>query len=146
MIFQTAELLPDVEELIKQDSLGAKSVSLVGAAKYQDLANWYSSADFIISGSHYEGSGTAVCEAMSCGCVPVVTDIASFRMMTGNGQCGLLYEPGNVQDLISALKQTLILEMHEEREKTLTQFREKLSFGAIADRIQRVAIALHAKG
>ncbi|HMI79394.1 MAG TPA: glycosyltransferase family 4 protein [Ferruginibacter sp.] len=138
MIYQTEELLPEVSNLIEQDGKAMQSISLVGKIPHQQLQAWYSSADFIISGSHYEGGGISVCEAMSCGCVPVVTDIISFRKMTGPGKCGLLYEPGNDAALLKALSQTRELDLEEERRKTLQQFNEELSFEAIAKKINRV--------
>jgi glycosyltransferase involved in cell wall biosynthesis len=106
------------------------------------LQYWYNSADIILSGSHYEGSGTAVCEAMSCGCMPVVTDILSFRMITDNGRCGLLYEPGNETSLLLALKLTLEIDLQKKQELSLQYFRETLSFEAIAGKIQEIAESL----
>ena len=105
---------------------------------------WYSSADFIISASHYEGSGVAVCEAMSCGCIPILTNIQSFRKMTGPGpqgsvsKCGLLYEPGDDEGLLKILLQTDTLNMEEERNKVLQQFNTELSFEAIAKKINAI--------
>ena len=103
---------------------------------------WFNSADFIISGSHYEGSGTAICEAMSCGCVPVVTDIFSFRAITANGECGLLYKPGDENALLAALIQTPQMDVQEKRNKALAHFKNNLSFEAIAGKIQEVAASL----
>ncbi len=53
---------------------------------------YYNSADYFVLGSHYEGSGFSLVEAMSCGVIPIVTDIPSFRMMTNNGKIGTLME------------------------------------------------------
>ena len=138
MIYHTEELLHEVNELIRQDEKAMQAISLVGKIPHLQLQSWYSSADFIISGSHYEGGGIAVCEAMSCGCVPVVTDIISFRKMTGPGKCGLLYEPGNEKALLKILLQTVELDIEEEKRKTLQQFKEELSFEAIAKKINKV--------
>ncbi|MEO6539625.1 MAG: glycosyltransferase family 4 protein [Ferruginibacter sp.] len=138
MIYHTEELLHEVSELIKQDERTIQAISLIGKIPHQQLQDWYCSADFIISGSHYEGGGIAVCEAMSCGCVPVVTDIISFRKMTGPGKCGLLFEPGNEKALLKTLLQTVELDMEEARRKTLEQFKEELSFEAIAKKINKV--------
>ncbi|MDP9047553.1 MAG: glycosyltransferase, partial [Bacteroidota bacterium] len=96
----------------------------------------------ILSGSHYEGSGTAVCEAMSCGCIPIVTDIPSFRAITDNGNCGILYEPGNQQELLSALFQTQTINKSAKRTNTLAYFEQKLSFEAIASQIHNIAATL----
>jgi glycosyltransferase involved in cell wall biosynthesis len=141
MIYHTAELLPRIRETIK-NSPNKNAVVLVGEIDHDDLLNWYNGADFIVSGSHYEGSGTAVCEAMSCGCIPIVTDIFSFRMMTDNGKCGLLHQPGNELALLSALMQTQTLDKIAMRNRSLSYFNENLSFQAIAARIHDIASAL----
>ena len=48
------------------------------------MPNYYGAADVFVSGSHSEGSGYALIEAMSAGVVPVVTDIPSFRAIAGD--------------------------------------------------------------
>jgi glycosyltransferase involved in cell wall biosynthesis len=138
MIYHTDELLPEIKALLKNEP-NATSIILIGSVPNDDLLYWFNSADFIVSGSHYEGSGTSICEAMSCGCVPVVTDIFSFRMITDNGACGILFEPGNEGAFLSALKQTQQLDMPAQREKALAYFNANLSFNAIAKKIQDIA-------
>lgn len=138
MIYQTEELLQEIRDLIRQNDNAISSIRLVGKISHEQLQAWYSSADFILSGSHYEGSGIAVCEAMSCGCIPVVTDIISFRRMTGPEKCGFLYEPGNDKELLETLLQTNKLDIERERDKVLKQFRDELSFEAIAKKINKV--------
>jgi glycosyltransferase involved in cell wall biosynthesis len=142
MIYHTMELLNEIERLLDTEEGSRQTVILVGMQDHARLGAWYSSADFIISGSWYEGSGAAVCEAMSCGCIPIVTDILSFRMMTGEGRCGLLYPPGDGQALLSALLTTAGMDLFEERRKVLEQFRSTLSFDAIAGKIQEIAASL----
>ncbi len=137
MIFHEDDLLSEILHCIKKEDAGA-FIHLVGKIPHEQLGNWYNSADFILSGSHYEGSGVAVCEAMSCGCIPVLTNIMSFRRMTGPGKCGFLYEPGNAEQLLSLLVQTIHLDWEKERTKTLQQFKEELSFEAIARKIEAV--------
>jgi glycosyltransferase involved in cell wall biosynthesis len=143
MIYQSEELLQEVINLVREDTKTADAIKFVGKVVHEQLQNWYNSVDFIISGSHYEGSGVAVCEAMSCGCIPVVTNIASFRKMTGPGKCGLLYKPGSHKDLLAVLLQTIELNFEKEREKTLEQFENELSFKAIARKINGVVTSLY---
>lgn len=144
MIYHTEQLLNEVSNLINSDSQAARSIKMVGKIPHRQLQTWFNAADFIISGSHHEGSGIAVCEAMSCGCIPVITDIISFRKMTGpgpqgpEGKCGLLYRPGDDKDLLSALLKTTKMDMEKERNKTLQQFKQELSFEAIAKKIEQV--------
>jgi glycosyltransferase involved in cell wall biosynthesis len=141
MIYHTDELIDEIKELLGKNG-AANKVILIGKVAHNELLYWFNSADFFLSGSHYEGSGTAVCEAMSCGCIPVVTDIFSFRMITDNGNCGILYEAGNQDALLSALIQTQQININEKRERSLAFFKSTLSFQAIAQRIQKIAEAL----
>ncbi|HTK19072.1 MAG TPA: glycosyltransferase family 4 protein, partial [Mucilaginibacter sp.] len=141
MIYHTEELLNEVKALINNSSQ-KKAVKLIGRVPHHDLQYWFGSADIILSGSHYEGSGTAVCEAMSCGCMPIVTDIDSFRMITDNGRCGLLYEPGNSKALLEAFQQLDKIDIAEKQKASLEYFKFNLSFEAIAKRIQEVVESL----
>ena len=136
MIYQSDELLA---ELIKVSGNAVpNSIHLIGIVDHEELQLWYNSVDFIISSSHYEGSGVAVCEAMSCGCIPILTNIISFRKMTGNGKCGLLYSAGNEKDLLANLLTAMRLNREDERVKVLEQYKNELSFEAIADKINRL--------
>ena len=142
MIYQEEGLLKEIEALIQKDSNAGEAIKLIGKVPHQQLQDWYNAADFILSGSHHEGSGIAVCEAMSCGCIPIVTDIISFRKMTGPGKCGLLYEAGNDAALLKTLMQVVELNIEEEQKKALAQFKSELSFEAIAGKIERVIAAI----
>jgi glycosyltransferase involved in cell wall biosynthesis len=141
MIYHTEELLQDVKDLLTRFDPN-KTVTLIGKLPHPDLQYWYSSADIILSGSYYEGSGTAICEAMSCGCMPVVTDIPSFRMITDNGQCGLLYRPGDEEELLTTLKKIPHMNIAEKQWLSMDYFKSNLSFEAIAQRIQAIAESL----
>jgi glycosyltransferase involved in cell wall biosynthesis len=134
MIYHTTELLNKISELISNED-HKDSIVLIGQVLHKEMLYWYNSADFIIAGSHYEGSGVAVCEAMSCGCIPVLTNILSFKKITGNGRCGILFEKGNIASLLSALIKTKEMNTTEERNKVLEQFNTELSFTAIARQI-----------
>lgn len=140
MIYQTDDLLPEIRQLISEKN-GAQ-VILAGRVPHEDLQDWYSSADYFISGSQYEGSGTAVCEAMSCGCVPILTNIESFRAMTNRGQCGWLYEKENEEALLDTLMKSIREDYATQSSKTLLQYHQELSFEAIARKIQFVADSL----
>jgi len=134
--------LDEVRNLIQTSESAKKAIRLIGKVPHELLQEWYSSADYIISGSHYEGGGIGICEAMSCGCIPIVTDISSFRGMTGSGKCGLLYEPGNEGALLAALLQTPDLDIEKERSGVIEQFNRELSFWAIGSKINKIIEAL----
>lgn len=138
MIYHTKELLEAVSGVLNSH-VNKHAVVLVGQLPHEDLLYWFNSADFVISGSFYEGGGTAVCEAMSCGCIPIVTDIFTFRMLTDQGKCAILYEAGNERALIGALMQSTEADPEEKKRLCLEYYRSDLSFEAIAAKIHQIA-------
>ena len=137
MIYQEDTLLPAINNLFEQFPSGKSNICMVGKLEHEELGKWYNLADYIISSSHYEGSGIAVCEAMSCGCIPIVTNIPSFKMMTGRGKCGRLFTPGNEEELYNNLAASLHDNRGYESQLVLEQFNKELSFEAIANTIER---------
>lgn len=134
VIYQSTELLNEVKQLAAPHP----NISLVGQVPNDDLLYWYNSVHYVIASSFYEGSGIAVCEAMSCGCIPILTNIPSFRMMTDLGKVGVLYEPGDEKGLVGALHKALTLNKAKEKENVLRQFRDFLSNEAIARNTMKI--------
>jgi len=132
MIYQGSVL----EEELK--SIVTTNIHLVGKVEHAKMQEWFNNAGYIISSSHYEGSGIAVCEALSCGCVPILTNIPSFRMMTGNGRIGKLFEAGDEPGLLSALEQSYNLDLGSESKRVMDHFQKELSFEANARKIMEV--------
>lgn len=130
MIFQDDELLPQVQKNINE------SVILIGKVEKEQMANWYSAADAYVSGSLSEGSGYALIEAMSCGCIPVVTNIPSFRKITSGA--GLLFNCGDADSLSAALNKIESIDSN----LVSKQFEQALSFNAIARQMVTVSDAL----
>jgi glycosyltransferase involved in cell wall biosynthesis len=138
MIYQDGKLLPEVVSIIKESAALANSITLVGKTEHSELPNWYSAADYLLSGSHREGSGYALIEAMACGCVPVVTDIPPFKAITNAGMYGYFYTPGDTQALYLLLD-SLAHDKHKSLSDEIVQYsREHLSFCKIADDIHLV--------
>lgn len=134
MIYQSSELIQEVNSLIRDEGI-SDVIYLIGKVKHDELLYWFNSADFLVSTSNYEGSGIAVCEAMSCGCIPLLSDIPSFRMMTNSGSVGLLFPVGDEEALVRVLNQSLLLDQSAEKEKVVSRFNNALSFQAIAKKM-----------
>lgn len=132
MIYSDRTLEKEVQNYINASAHLKTKVRLIGNVDHTELDNYYSSADYFILGSHYEGSGFALCESLACGCIPIVTAIPSFKKMTNNGALGVLWEPGNVQSLLNALVKAIQLDSDLESTKTMRFFEQNLSFQAIA--------------
>ncbi len=58
------------------------------------MTGWYLAADVVLSTSRREGSGYSLIEAMTEGCVPVVTGLPSHRAIVGDALP--TFEPGDV--------------------------------------------------
>jgi glycosyltransferase involved in cell wall biosynthesis len=138
MIYQSRELEGELKKIAQQTM---SNITLVGKVEHDELLNWYNSVDFIISSSHYEGSGISVCEAMSCGCIPILTDIPSFRMMTKNGSLGILYPVSDEEALTKALVTSVSMEL-TDRQRVIDHFNSELSFKAIAEKIKAIIDAI----
>lgn len=142
MIYQTAELLPEIKRMIDNSVLLKKSVYLVGAVPHDTLPAWFSAADFFLSGSHKEGSGYALIEAMACGCIPVVTNIPSFKKITANGRAGFLFEPGNIASLLQVLQNCSLINRQQFAAAVTEHSRKELSFKKIADDLLQVCLSV----
>ncbi len=104
MLYQEDDLLPAINAYLQTDKKLQAAVILTGKVPPEAIANWLSAADYFISGSHKEGSGYALLEAMICGCIPVVTDIPSFTTITKGGQYGKLWKKGDPLALARVLE------------------------------------------
>lgn len=135
MIFHTEELLDNIKALLEEHPEAAKSIHLIGKLDHKDLIFWYNSADFLVSASSVEGTSFGTCEAMSCGCIPIVTDIPSFMTMTGDGRFGLFFRPGDEDGLLDALVKSTRLDLEVEKRRVLDHFEKELSFDAIAGKL-----------
>jgi glycosyltransferase involved in cell wall biosynthesis len=132
MIYQTDELLLEIEKKLKGNEFLEKAVILKGLIPNDQLSPWYSGADFYISGSHSEGGSIALLEAIACGCIPVVTAIPSSLAATDYGRYGFHFMPGNVDDLYEQLQRLNTVIVKEFSGAIRNYFRDELSFPAIA--------------
>ncbi len=95
MIYSAEDLLPAVQDRLRESPALRRCVRLVGRVPHRLMPAFYSAADLFVLGSHHEGSGYALLEALACGVAPVVTDIPAFRVMTAEGSLGALWTPGD---------------------------------------------------
>lgn len=141
MIYGTNELEKEVGDYTREHAL-QENVVLIGKTEHEALESWYSAADYFVAASHYEGSGIALCEAMACGCIPIVSNIASFSAMTVQGQYGLLFEAGNEQGLFEKLLSLKHLDANTMSASVMQHFQAHLSTEAIGKRFLAIAKSL----
>ncbi|MGQ0736865.1 MAG: glycosyltransferase family 4 protein [Acidobacteriota bacterium] len=132
MIYGTARLEQDVRGRIARSPLLAARVTLVGRVGHQAIADYFSAADIFISGSHREGSGYALLEALACGVMPCVTDIPAFRALAG--PCGSRWAVGDAVACAAALLDVSGLDREAERDRILRHHRSSLAWKIIGER------------
>ena len=130
MVFGDDTLLPEVEERVRASGILGSKVILMGRVSRAEMPNLYGAADVFVSGSHSEGSGYALIEAMAAGVIPVVTNIPSFRAIAGD--CGLRWEPGETRQLADAMQRVLASDLPAARQQARARFEHALSWDAIA--------------
>jgi glycosyltransferase involved in cell wall biosynthesis len=135
MIFQSAELLGEIKKVITEKGIGNNEILLHGSIPNQELPVWYSAADFFISASHREAGSAAVLEAMSCGCIPIVTKIPSSLKVTENGKYSFCFEAGNVNALMDILTRSAGIERTSFSKKIELYFQQEYSATAMAGKL-----------
>jgi len=129
--FGSAPLRAEVTRKIEADPRLRGRVHLLGAVAHSEIELLMRAADFFVQGSHYEGSGYALLEALACGLPPVVTDIPSFRALTGDGAVGRLWPCGNAQSFADALVSIAARPRESLRAQVREHFDRCLSFEAL---------------
>ena len=102
-VFGNAPLLDAVRQRIAHDPRLAGRVHLLGKVAHARIETLMRAADLFVAGSHAEGCGYALLEALACGVAPVATDIPAFRALTGDGRVGRLWPCGDAAQLAEAL-------------------------------------------
>ena len=120
-----------VRRRIASDPALGPRVQLLGEVPHAEIEPYYRAADFLVQASHAEGSGGALIDALACGTTPLVTDIPSFRRITGDGACGALVPVDNATALADALRDWGRRDRRTLRRQAREHFERDLSFDAI---------------
>ncbi len=128
MVFGDDMLIESVDQRVRESALLSARVTLVGRVGHDEMPNYYAAADVFVSGSHSEGSGYALIEAMSAGVVPVVTDIPSFRAIAGDLE---RWAPGDAAGLARVLVKTCSADLEAQGIAVKSRFERLLSWDAI---------------
>jgi glycosyltransferase involved in cell wall biosynthesis len=134
MIYSDDDLLPAVRQRVQRSPTLVDRVRLVGAVPHDRMPAFYSAADLFVVGSHHEGSGYSLMEACACGAVPVVTDIPTFRLLTGGAIAGALWTVGDGAAFARALEDVSRRDLEAERARLAGHFERELSWSAVGRR------------
>lgn len=134
--FGTAPLMREVQAKITSDPNLRDRVVLVGRMPHDAVEQLMRAADVFVLGSHREGSGYALIEALASGLPPAVTDIPSFRALTGSGTVGALWPCGDARALCEAVIEVSRRPKEETREAVRAHFDAELSFEALGRKLR----------
>ncbi len=74
-----------------------------GQMNYNQLPDYYRSADLYLSASHSDGSSVSLMEALACGRPVLVSDIPGNREWLENSPAGWLFKDGDEYDLADGI-------------------------------------------
>jgi glycosyltransferase involved in cell wall biosynthesis len=133
--FGTAPLLSAVQSRIESDARLRNRVHLLGRLPHERIELLMRAADIFVLGSHREGSGYSLIEALACGLPPVVTDIPSFRALTGAQAVGKLWPCDDSRALCQALLSVANSPSSELRAAVGRHFDRELSSKALGAKL-----------
>jgi glycosyltransferase involved in cell wall biosynthesis len=133
--FGASPLLGRVKDLIASEAGLLGRVCLLGRVAHDRIEQLMRAADIFVLGSHREGSGYSLLEALACGLPPVVTDIPSFRALTGAGSVGELWPCGDSQALRAAILSIAARADATMRAAVRTHFDKELSSHSLGDKL-----------
>lgn len=124
-------LLRDFVRLNLQDK-----VSLTGLLSSEDVRDLFSQADVLLFPTRLEGFGLVVAEAMTAGCVPVLTHLEGITdSIVSSGTTGFLVEMNDIDSFVNCLsllyEDRALLGMMSARATEVA--REKFSLARMAD-------------
>jgi glycosyltransferase involved in cell wall biosynthesis len=108
------------------------SVEMRGTIRPDAVEDYLNGSDFLIQTSLRELGSYSLLEAMSCGVVPVVTDIPLFRVLTDSGRLGLLFPIGDHACLAERVLQFDLRTLAEFSQQIREAFEQSFSYDSIA--------------
>lgn len=102
-----------LEELAGED----KRIKFLGAVTGAKLKGLLAESEFFVSASDYESFGISAVEAMSAGCIPILSGIASFKDFLQGGKNGFELEFHETERAAKELEKIMRLNRKELEEK-----------------------------
>jgi glycosyltransferase involved in cell wall biosynthesis len=136
MSFRHAALLDQVHARIASDPNLKTRVVLLGELPHRAVEAHLRAADFVVQGSHREGSGAGIIEALACGATPLVTNIPSFRKITDEGRFGAIVPAGDSAALAREIVAWSARDRPTLRCSARQHFERQLSFEAVGRQLR----------
>lgn len=132
--YASAPLLSAVQSRIASDARLRDRVHMLGRVPHGKIEQLMRAADFFVLGSHREGGNFSLTEALATGLTPIVTDIPSSRVLTGNGTVGVLWPCEDWRALANILRTASVARRADTRSQVRAYFETELSSAAIGQK------------
>ncbi len=139
------ECYSQLEEYIINKKL-SKRVILHGRIEHDKIWDFWLNEDVYLSISDFEGASLSMLEAMSCSCVPIVTDVSGTRDYIIDGENGFIHDIEDIDGICNSIE-FLANNMHlisEMGHKSRNSIVEKCNIDAFAksfgERVSEVTI------
>lgn len=100
------------------------NVVLLEFVAYEELPKVYASHTFYLQLSIWEGFPSAPCEAMLCGCVPIVSRVAALPGIVGDA--GFILDTKDPEDLFALVEKALVSDLEglsaKARQRIIARF------------------------
>jgi glycosyltransferase involved in cell wall biosynthesis len=141
-VFGDGSLKDKMNQLVQLHQLN-DSIDILGYV--EGVENFYKYFNLVLFTSDWEGMPLTMWEAMANGVPVVAPDVGGIKEILEENKCGLIYEPGNIEEAENKIK--IILE-DEELRKTLgqngkTAIKRKYSETNFINKIEKVYLNLN---
>lgn len=109
----------DYFKQLVEDLKLSKKVNFIGRIKQADLINFYHLADFFVFPSLWEGLPNSLVEAMLTKKIILTSNYPVCSYLVNNGECGLIADPYNIDDIVE--KMIKLLSLSEEEKNLLAE-------------------------
>ena len=103
-----------------------KNIVCLGFLSSVELNIWYSKTQFYLQLSNTEGFGVALCEAMLCECVPIVSDVNHLPTIVGDS--GFVLKKRRLDMLINLINTALESDISNFEQKARKRIVDNFSF------------------
>ena len=132
MVYQTEELLNEIETFLVNDERLNNRVIMLGALDHNEMESLFSAADFFVHTSRREHGSNVLVEALSCGAIPVVSNIPSLSAMTARVEPAIRFEVGDYDTLARQVLEIPLDNIDERSRQVESAFNTYLSYPVLA--------------
>lgn len=138
MVCRTDKLWPDIESFLRAHDKAARRIQLLDEQPHGQMEWLFSAADIVLLSSLREIGSNSLVEAMSCGAVPVVTNIPAFEFLTRDVPAARLFPCGDEVRLARAIDEVANQDIGVLGAEVKSCFVDHLSYTKLATRYAEI--------